>query len=140
MQHSQKLFFFLSWLYQVSANLAVLSPFCFFPFENFNFNKPSLFFEGRAASREKADGTGMLILSKLLPPAASQPLLSRDTDPAGLIKEGFYFSVLGNGNKTVLIHLIFFQVKAPHGMFPCGVAAFSGVSMMEAAGLVLSSL
>lgn len=100
MQHSQKLCFFLPWLCWVSANLAVLPPLCFFPFENLNFNKPSLFWGGGQQTEGKvAGGTGTLILSKPLPAAASHPLLSRDTDPAGLIKEGFYFSVVGMGKK-----------------------------------------
>lgn len=53
MQHSQKLCFFLPWLCWVSANLAVLPPFCFFPFENLNFSKPSLFGGEGSKQREK---------------------------------------------------------------------------------------
>lgn len=70
-----------------------------------------------------AGGTGTLILSKPLPAAASQPPLSRDTDPAGLIKEGFYFSVVGMGKKTVLIHL-FFKLKRDIGCFHVGWLSF----------------
>lgn len=54
MQHSQNLCFSLPRLCWVSANLSVLSPFCFYPFENFSFKKPSLFCGGRAAKRGKS--------------------------------------------------------------------------------------
>lgn len=124
MQYSQKLCFFLPWLCWVSANHAVLPPFCFFPFENLNFNKPSLFWGGGQQTEGKvAGGTGTLILSKPLPAAASQPPLSRDTDPAGLIKESFYFSVVGMGKKPVLIHL-FFTLKRDIGCFHVGWLSF----------------